>query len=532
MTAVADISTEATERSPHPVIDFKRLSKTFGKSTVLSNVDFNVQPGEVHCLLGHNGSGKSTLIKILGGIHPPDDGSKLMIGGVAQTLPLSARQVHQAGIRFVHQSLGLIASLTVSEHFAQDQLDGRHGWYLSPKAQRVSAQSALRRFGVDVDPDALIGDLSAVNRALVAIVRAVSSLDRRPGGIAGSLLILDEPTAFLPRQEVDMLFQTVRKIAAQGAGVVLVTHDTDEVLSIADRVTVLRDGKVVGVVERADLRRDGLVRLIVGHDLVSGKTAQAVAARKVAAEVSITSAGSARDVNFTLGEGEIVGVTGLIGSGYDDIVHALFGSKPATGDLRFKGRNVALARQTPQAAIKGGIAFIPSDRPGAGATLDLRVAENVALLALARVANPWFFSPSGLNAAVMPWLRDSGVKPLDPTLEMGRLSGGNQQKVVLAKWLAAQPDLLLLDEPTQGIDIGAREQIFATLRRLAGQGMTVLCASTDHAQLAELCDRVLILSRGRLVRVMSKAELSPHDIGEAVLDAPINPSPERNPADD
>ena len=479
-----------------------------------------------------NGSGKSTLIKVLGGIHAPDDGSELTVGGVPQALPMSARQVHQLGIRFVHQSLGLIPTLTVAEHFAQDQLDGRQGWFVSPRAARQSTAAALRSFGVNVDPDARIEELSAVNRALVAIVRAVASLARRPGGIAGSLLILDEPTAFLPRAEVERLFETVRDIARQGAGVVLVTHDTNEVLSIADRVTVLRDGKVVGVVPRAELNRDRLVRLIIGHALTSGRNSTTAGTRKVVADISIATAGPARNLDFTLGSGEIVGITGLIGSGYDDIVHALFGSKPGTGRMRFGDTAFDLGRQTPQAAIRSGIAFIPSDRPGAGATLDLRVAENVALLALGRVANPWFFSPGGLEAAVLPWLRDSGVKPLDPSIEMGRLSGGNQQKVVLAKWLAAKPALLLLDEPTQGIDIGAREQIFATIRRLAGEGMTVLCASTDHEQLAELCDRVLILSRGRMAREMTKAKLTPHGIGEAVLAAPTDPLQERNSVDE
>ena len=519
----AQATPEAAERPLPPVIAFSGLSKTFGTNRVLTNVDFDVRGGEVHCLLGHNGSGKSTLIKILGGIHSPDEGSRLALNGVAQALPMSPRQILSAGIRFVHQSLGLIPSLSVAEHLAQDRLEGAPGWHLSPRAAIAAAREALATFDVRVDPAALIEELSAVDRALVAIVRAVASLERRPDGIAGTLLILDEPTAFLPRAEVETLFRTVRHIAARGAGVVLVTHDTDEVLSIADRVTVLRDGKVAGVVPRADLSRDGLVRLIVGHELTSSRPAARAGGGEPALEVALHDAGLVKELSFSATKGEIVGLTGLIGSGYSDAVHALFGSRPGAGRLRLGRHEIDLARITPRAAIDRRIAFVPSDRPGAGAALELLVAENAAILSLGRVVNPLFFGAGKLQAGVTDWLRDAGVRPLNPALEMGRLSGGNQQKVVLAKWLSAEPELLLLDEPTQGIDIGAREQIFGLLRKLAARGTTILCSSTDHEQLAELCDRVLILSQGRLVRDMPREELTPHNIGEAVLSATAAP---------
>ena len=510
----------AANAPPQNVLELRGLSKTFGRIRVLSEVDFTVAPGEIHCLLGHNGSGKSTLIKIVGGYHDPDPGCQMIVNGRPTDLPMTARQIRDLGIRFVHQSLGLVPSLTVAEHFAQDQLDGRSGWFISPAGAVAASRKALSDYRVDVDPHSRIEELSAVDRALVAIVRAVTSLSRRRDGLAGCLLVLDEPTSFLPREEVERLFDTTRDIARHGAGVILVTHDTDEVLSIADRVTVLRDGKVAGVVPRGELDRQKLVRLIVGHDLAPSRAAAPSSQFEDHADVEIARAGPARDVAFRVGRGEIVGLTGLIGSGYADVVHALFGSRQGSGRLRLGGTALDLESLTPRRAIAHGVAFVPSDRAGSGAALDLTVAENTALMSLAQFVNPLFVSAAALERAVLPHLIEASVRPPIPSLEMGRLSGGNQQKVVLAKWLAARPALLLLDEPTQGIDVGAREQIFAMLRQLAAGGAGIICASTDHDQLAQLCDRVLVLNRGRLVAELQRHQLTPTGIGEAVLAAP------------
>lgn len=514
------IAAPSTGAAPEPlpvVLTLHGVSKTFGRTRVLHDVAFDVARGEVHCLLGHNGSGKSTLIKIIGGIHSPDPGAVITVNGTSFDHTLSPAQIHDLGIRFVHQSLGLIPALTVAEHFAQDLLDGAVGWYRSPGKAAEQARAALSAFDVNIDPHARIETLSAVDRALVAIVRAVASLERRPDGLAGGLLVLDEPTSFLPRREVERLFDTTRRIAAQGAGVILITHDTDEVLSIADRVTVLRDGKVAGVVRRQDLDHDGLVRMIVGHNPEPARSDTADTTHAPHLTVRIQEAGLARDLVFEVGKGEIIGVTGLIGSGYADVVHALFGSRKARGTLRLAGRDIDLSRLTPNRAIDLGLAFIPSDRAGAGAAMDLTLAENTAVLSLRSFVNPTFFSRRKLERAVLPNLKAVDVRPPVPSREMGRLSGGNQQKVVLAKWLSMKPSVLLLDEPTQGIDVGARAQIFAILQDLVEHGASIICASTDHDQLAQICDRVLILNKGRLFRTMTRAEINPTSIGEAVL---------------
>lgn len=518
MTAEAPHMTTEADLGPlPPVLALQGVSKTFGKTKVLDNVALTVNRGEVHCLLGHNGSGKSTLIKIIGGIHAADPGAVITVNGRSFDHTLSPAQIHELGIRFVHQSLGLIPALTVAEHFAQDMLDGAIGWYNSPRMAAERARAALHAFDINIDPNLPIEKLPAVDRALVAIVRAVASLERRPEGIAGGLLVLDEPTAFLPRREVERLFETTRRIARHGAGVILITHDTDEVLSIADRVTVLRDGKVAGVVDRADLDHDNLVRLIVGHNPEPARTDTVTRSHSPHLSVRIEEAGAARDIEFSVGRGEIVGLTGLIGSGYSDIVHALFGSSRARGSMSLNGHTVDLCRMAPRRAIDLGLAFIPSDRPGAGAAMDLTLAENTAVLALSTFVNPFHFTRRALERAVSPNLRAVDVRPHDPSREIFRLSGGNQQKVVLAKWLAARPSVLLLDEPTQGIDVGARAQIFAILRELAASGASIICASTDNDQLAQLCDRVLILNKGRLFRTLTRSEITPTSIGEAVL---------------
>ncbi|WP_147448272.1 sugar ABC transporter ATP-binding protein [Mesorhizobium sp. YM1C-6-2] len=518
---------EAAAAPLHPVLSLQGISKTFGRTKVLDGVDLEVRPGEVHCLLGHNGSGKSTLIKIIGGIHSPDPGGTMTVNGQVCETPVSGRQIHDLGIRFVHQSLGLIPSLTVAEHFAQDQLDGAVGWYYSPARAAVRARAALAAFDVKIDPDLPVEKLPAVDRAIVAIVRAVASLERRPEGLAGSLLVLDEPTSFLPRREVERLFETTQRIARQGAGVILITHDTDEVLSIADRVTVLRDGKVAGVVKRDELDRDRLVQLIVGHQLAAADFQTGPKAFVPHVDVQIENAGLAQRMRFNVGRGEIVGLTGLIGSGYADVVHALFGSRQGSGRLTVGDRTAALESLTPGRAIDLGVAFIPSDRAGAGAAMELTLAENAAVLSLKSLVNPLFFSAGALERAVTPRLKDVSVRPLAPAFEISRLSGGNQQKVVLAKWLAMKPALLLLDEPTQGIDIGAREQIFALLHQLVAGGSSILCASTDHDQLAKICDRVLILNKGHLVAELARPNLSASTIGEAVLSAPATSKPEK-----
>ena len=507
--------------APPPVLELDNLAKTFGRTKVLDNVSFSVASGEVHCLLGHNGSGKSTLIKIVGGYHQPDPGTSVTINGQVCELPLTSKRVRERGVRFVHQSLGLVPSLTVAEHFAQDRRDSGNSWLFSPRRAVDATDEVLREYKVGVDPTARIETLSAADRALVAIVRAVDALRRRPQGVGRGLLVLDEPTAFLPRDEVTRLFETMRAIADQGAGIILVTHDTDEVLAVADRVTVLRDGKVAGIVPRADLGQKTLVRLIVGHELEPKREA-AMAQTSFARHAvgRIESSGIVRDLSLSVGRGEILGLTGLIGSGCADVLHALFGSRPAKGRLTLGGRDIDLASLHTRKAIASRIAFIPSDRPGAGVALDLSVAENVALLTLPVAINPAFFSAASLERAVSPRLVEATVRPPDPSLEIGRLSGGNQQKVVLAKWLASRPTLLLLDEPTQGIDIGAREQIFGMLRQLAATGTGMICASTDHDQLAQLCDRVLVLNKGRFACELSGDALTPTRIGEAVLSAP------------
>ncbi|MDQ1677533.1 MAG: ribose transport system ATP-binding protein [Actinomycetota bacterium] len=481
-----------------PILQLTGLRKRFGSTWVLNDVDLRVDAGQVHGLLGQNGSGKSTLIKVLAGFHAPDGGT-LELDGKQVALPLAPRERRQHRLEFVHQDLALIPSLTVLENLLANDLAFRRG--LSPlraRREATRARELFDRFGLGLHPSALVRDISRLARAQLAIARAAGRL----GADTRGLLVLDEPTAFLPRAEAEQLFTLMRNVATQGAGVLFVSHDLDEVLQVTDRVSVLRDGVMAGSVDTADTTHDGLVRLIVGRSVAAARaTARPAEPADPAAGVHVEKLRGplVRDVSFSIGRGEILGLTGVIGSGFEEIPHLLFGSHRATGGvLSLDGDRFDLTRLTPAKAVRAGLALIPAERATDGSAPSLTVGENVALLSLRRSGGPARVTNRKLHAHTGGLLRDLDVRPPEPRLPYSSLSGGNQQKALLAKWLVTEPRVLMLSEPTQGVDIGAREQIFALISQVAARGCTVLCASSDLEQLAQLCHRVLVLRRGTI----------------------------------
>ena len=499
-----------------PVLRVEGLSKTFGGARALAGIGFDVRPGEVHGLLGRNGSGKSTLVKILAGFHAPDPGGRLEINGTAVDLPLRAGDFRRHGLAFLHQNLGLVPSLTVLENLRLDSIT-RGGRPIGWRAERAAAAAALARYEVAVDPAARIDALAPVDRALVAIVRAVEEI-RRAHAVSGrpGLLVLDEPTPFLPRDSVARLFALMRRIVAEGSGVVFISHDIDEVLEITDRITVLRDGAVVGTRTTREVTHGDIVELIVGRRLAATRRAPAQAnAHDPFAEVADLAGHSVRPARFVVGRGEVLGLTGLIGSGYAEIPYLLFGARRGAGRLSLAGQADDLAAMTPRRALARGMALLPGDRQGASGIDALPVVDNVFLPDLTRFLH-------GLRLQRGAMLREAAalgvryqVQPNDPALPLSALSGGNAQKVLLARWMNRAPRLLLLDEPTQGVDVGTRQQIFAALRAAAAGGMSVVCASSDAEQLAEICDRVLVFARGRIVAELSGAAVAKDAIAEA-----------------
>jgi ribose transport system ATP-binding protein len=496
-------------------LEFRNLSKTFGGQKALSGVNFQLRHAEVHGLLGQNGSGKSTLIKVLAGYHAPEPGSELYVAGRRVPLPLAPGRFRALGISFVHQNLGLMPSLTVVENLLIGRIAASNSVAVSWRREARGTRDLFRRYGLAIDPGATVGKLSAVERALLAIVRAVEEMRGFAQASAHGVLVLDEPTPFLPRQDVEQLFALIRTVVGAGAAVVFVSHDVDEVLQITDRATVLRDGRVAGTIETPQATKENLVRLIIGRALapaVRGAAPAGAAAGTVAVEALH---GPFIDgLSLRIGPGEIVGLTGLLGSGYEQVPYLLYGATPAAaGRLVVAGAAHDLTRFTPAKAMARGIVLIPGDRAGAGVIGTLPIVDNVTMPVLGRFG-AWRLARRRMLRAAAELGRRFDVTPNRPALPISALSGGNAQKVVLGKWLQVEPRLLLLDEPTQGVDVGARFKVFEAIRAAATGGAAVLCASSDYEQLASLCDRVLILSRGRIATELAGADLSKESIAE------------------
>ena len=503
----------AREPSP-PALRLSDLSKTFGGQKALDGASLEVAPGEVHGLLGQNGSGKSTLIKVLAGFHAPDAGSRLQIHGHEIALPLPPGAFRQHGMSFVHQNLGLIPGVTVLENVLRGGLGEGHAWAIDWRRRRRQAARLFESYGVAFDPQARVADLAPVRRALLAILRAVS--ERGEGG----LLVLDEPTPFLPKRDVEQLFQLVRMVVARGASVIFVSHDVDEVMQITDRATVLRDGRVAALLSSRTASKQDFVTAIVGRSMIATQApAVANGARPSHVAVRDLGGGAVAGLSLTAARGEVIGLTGLLGSGYDELPYLLYGARRASGGtLDIGGRRMAVTEMSPKRAIAAGIVLIPADRANAGAIGALPVGDNLTMPLLGG-RRAWMLDRRGMVRAARAAAVTFEVRPADPALPLSALSGGNQQKVVLAKWLQREPALVLLDEPTQGVDIGARRAVFEQIARAAARGAAVLCASSDYEQLAAICTRVLIFSAGRVVASLTGSGITKDAIARRCLDA-------------
>lgn len=484
----------------------------------LDQVGLTVARGEVHGLLGSNGSGKSTLIKVLAGFHDPEPGAEIRLYDRKLSLPVPGSEARKLGLAFVHQHLGLIPSLSVSENLFLGDLATADNWAVNWRQLHEKADSIFARFDLNIDPRADVGALSAVEQALLAIVRAYEDLRHasddhaeRPG-----VLILDEPTPFLPRAGVDQLFRLVRNCTDKGASVIFVSHDVDEVREITDRATILRDGHLIDTVVTADTGHDAFVERIIGRNLSAyGGHAKALAAAEPRVEVRDLAAPGIGPVDFEVYPGEILGLTGLIGSGFDQVLGLVYGAQPgAAGHVSIDGHKTPLSHLGPEEALARGIAFVPADRLGQAGIGSLPVGDNVAMPVYERLRGAFGLTTAHINSHAARLGTQAGVKPNIPALPLAALSGGNAQKVILAKWLQTEPDLLLLDEPTQGVDVGARQQIWDALDGTAETGAATVVASTDYDQLAQICHRVLIFARGQIAATLTGAELTKETIAE------------------
>jgi D-xylose transport system ATP-binding protein len=507
--------------SASPLLEMRGITVTFPGVRALDGVDFDLRAGEVHALVGENGAGKSTLLRVLGGVHahPAYGGEVLMDGAVRRFR--SVRDAETAGIAVVYQELSLVAPLTVAENVVLGHEPQRRG-LVDRTTMRERATRAMAALHVAVDLDSPVERLGLGRQQLVEIGKALAR-DAR-------VLVLDEPTAALPTSEADALFEVLTRLRARGIGILYVSHRLAEVFRIADRITVLRDGRTVGAAPVGDLDEPRLVSLMVGravetlfpaarpapgavvldvkHLTVENPHARGVGARPGGAEARLL----VDDVSFTVRAGEVLGIGGLIGAGRTELLLALFGAAPGRCTGRIVVAGAAVSVRSPAEAMTHGLALLGEDRARLGLFPDQPVTRNITLAALRRLAGSVVTSRTRERVAAGRAIDELRIHPRDPDVRAGTLSGGNQQKVLLGRWLLTQPRVLLLDEPTRGVDVGAREEIYAHIDRLARQGLAIVVVSSDLPELVGLSDRVLVLRDGRIAAAFERDSITPEGV--------------------
>ncbi|MTJ79600.1 MAG: sugar ABC transporter ATP-binding protein [Telmatospirillum sp.] len=470
-----------------PLLRLEGLGKTYS-GPVLADVSLDLHAGEVLALAGENGAGKSTLSRIVGGLTSASAGSMLIEGRPYR--PASRRAAERQGVRMVLQELSLIPPLSIAENLFLDTLPSRYG-LLDRGGLHRRAQPLMARVGLaDMDPETPVGDLGIGQQQMVEIARGLTGDCR--------LLILDEPSAMLTDRETALLFDQIEQLRALGVAIVYISHRLDEVKRLADRIAILRDGRLAGVQSAAAMQVEDIVRSMVGRDVGAAFDPGGRTIGDALLDVRGMSRGRAvHDVSFTLHRGEILGFAGLVGSGRPELMRLLFGAdRPARGDMVLEGR--PYRPRSPREAVAAGVAMITEDRKGLGLLLPLAISANVTLASLRTVANGGFIDHRAEADAARRLIGDLRIRCRDGDQPVAELSGGNQQKVVLARWLLRDCPVLLLDEPTRGIDIGARYEIYALLAELSRQGKSMIVISSDLRELMLLCDRICVMSAGRL----------------------------------
>lgn len=482
---------------------FDGIEKHFGGTYALKDVSLSIGRGEVVALLGENGAGKSTLIKVLGGIHEPDAGQVLIDGVPYQHRPAGFGERQK--VAFIHQDLGLIEWMTVAENIALALGYARQKGLIRWGEVEAFAAAALRKVDCDFDPSMRVEDLSRTEKSLVAIARALA--------VDSEFLVLDEPTASLPADEVERLFAALRPLRDQGVGMIYVSHRLDEIFQVADRVAVLRDGVMVGMREIAHTTPEELVQKIVGR-----KTRETVKSTDALGETILKlddfEVAGVGPLNFELSQNEIVGLVGLRGAGHEAISRALFGLERYKGTATLKGKQPDLT--TPQKAMLAGVGLVAKDRAEESVAMNLSIRENT------------FLNPGGIGRHILNMLSprteaeqasiigaELGLSPNDPSLAIEALSGGNQQKVVIGRWLATKRSLLMCEDPTAGVDVGAKVEIYALLNRALAEGVGIIVVSTDFEEIASICHRAIVFSQGAIVDELSGTRLTTENLIQA-----------------
>lgn len=488
------------------VISVVGLSKSFAGVKALDGVDLSIDAGEIHCLAGENGSGKSTLIKVISGVYSPDAGT-IRIGDEEFTR-LTPIEAIYAGVKVIYQDFSIFPNLSVLENLALSSEVAAGRRLVNWKRMRAIATEAVAKVGFAIDLDARMGDLSVADKQLVAICRALMGETR--------LLIMDEPTTALTAREVEALFRVVLDLKAQGIAVLFVSHKLSEVFEISDRFTILRNGKLVVTSLPDNLNHKKFAHYMTGREFDDSHYAPSDVGETLLQTRALTLEGAFSDVDLCLRRGEILGVTGLLGSGRTELALSLFGMFPAeSGDIEIKGQKVSF--RGVRDAIRHGIAYVPEDRLTAGLMLERSIGDNIVIAEMDRLTGrAGVLDRKALSAEIERWVTELRIATENPDNAVSTLSGGNQQRVVLAKWLATQPEILILSGPTVGVDIGSKHDIHAILQQLAADGLGIIVISDDIPELLQTCSRIVLMQEGRLT-----TEVDPSTTSEADLSALI-----------
>ena len=474
------------------------IDKAFSGNQVLTNVDFEIKHGEIHALMGENGAGKSTLVKVLTGIHPRDNGVVKLDGKeVTFTNP---KEAEEKGIIVIHQELNIIPHLTVAEnmYLGKELTYGKTG-ILNTKAMKKQTVQSLKRLGVtNIHPDETAGNLSVGQQQMVEIARAIAT--------DAKLIVMDEPTAALTDREIESLFKVIDSLKAQGVSIIYISHRMEEIFHICDRITILRDGQYIGTENIAETSFEEIVKMMVGRELGEQFPERDHAVGDVIFEVSnLGRSGYFKDISFNIKEGEILGVAGLMGAGRSEVMEVIFGfHKKDSGSIKLNGKDLTIKH--PRDAVEAGIGFITEDRKSKGLVIDASIRENIALTNLKTISSGGIISNSKENKMVIELIKRLHVRTTGGGQEVKSLSGGNQQKVVIAKWLGINPTILILDEPTRGVDVGAKKEIYSIMNELTESGVAIIMISSELPEVLGVSDRIMVMHEGKITAFLNRDE--------------------------
>lgn len=477
-------------------IEMRGIDKSFGSNQVLKQAGFTLESGEVHALMGENGAGKSTLMKILTGVYTKDAGTVLVDG--KEVNYKNPQEAEKAGIVFIYQELNVMFDLTVEENlFMGKEIHGKFG-ICDKKAMQKKAQEALNTLGVNISPKTVMSELSVGQQQMVEICKALMA--------DAKVIIMDEPTAALTQSETVALFKVIESLRKKGVSMVYISHRMEEIFELCDRITVLRDGSYIGVKNIPETNMNEIVKMMIGREIGERYPSRDVKIGKEVLKVKgLTRKGTFHDISFSVRAGEVLGVSGLMGAGRTEIMQAIFGNLSyESGTIEIDGKEVKISN--PRQAMEHGIGFITEDRKTEGLMLDKSIRENISLCNLGRISKSSVISKEAEKDMVAEAIKDLHIKCFGPFHECNNLSGGNQQKVVLAKWILTNPKILILDEPTRGVDIGAKKEIYNIINKLAAQGVAIIMVSSELPEVLGMSDNIMVVREGEVRGIISYEE--------------------------